>query len=111
MTHATEPTIDAEIRVAGLARWLKVKKRMNWSSNQLAELLGVSTSTLNRWESPTGAEPTLPAVLVFCIQSQTSPTSLLTGAGNETLEQIDEAILKAASWCNVSPSPRSLIPT
>ncbi len=98
MTHATEPTIDSETRAAGLARWLKVKKRMNWSSNQLAELLGVSTSTLNRWESPTGAEPTLPAVLVFCIQSQTSPTWLLTGAGNQTLEQIDEAILKAASW-------------
>jgi hypothetical protein len=41
MTHATEPTSDAEIRAAGLARWLKVKKRMYWSSNQLAELLGV----------------------------------------------------------------------
>ena len=99
MTRATEPTIDAEFRAAGLARFLKVKKRMNWSSNQLAELLGVSTSTLNRWESPTGTQmATLPAVLVFCIQSQTSPTWLLTGAGNQTLEQIDEAILKAASW-------------
>ena len=26
MTHATEPTIDAEFRAAGLARFLKVKK-------------------------------------------------------------------------------------
>ena len=99
MTHASEPTTDPEIRAAGLARWLKVKKQMNWSSNRLAEILDVSLATLNRWESPTGTQmATLPAVFVFCTHSQTSPTWLITGTGNQTLEQIDDSILKAASW-------------
>jgi hypothetical protein len=99
MTHTSEPTTDAEIRAAGLARWLQVKKRMDWSSNRLAEILDVSLATLSRWESPTGTQmATLPAALVFCTQSHTSPTWLITGTGNQTLDQVDEAILKAASW-------------
>ena len=63
------------------------------------------------WESPTGAEPTLPAFLVFCIQSRTSPTWLITGAGNETLEQIDEAILKAASWDALTDANEAVMET
>jgi len=101
---------DEQVHLAANQRWLEVKRKMQWNTLQLAEILDVSVATLQRWESPT--DPRLPSItglLEFCVQSHTSPTWLLTGHGRPTIEGVDDVILKADLWDDTQAANSAIV--
>jgi type I restriction enzyme M protein len=69
------------------ARLMAIRRKLNLSQEQIAQLLGVSFASVNRWEgghsSPTGPTRDLYLALDAAIRSGNPPEAIRQAANNE----------------------------